>query len=93
MKVRWSQRALVNLERIADHIAADKPLAARAFATSVRHKVAALADFPLLGRPGAYQDTRELVVHRNYIVMYRLRAAEVQVLQIWHVARNKQRGG
>jgi toxin ParE1/3/4 len=71
----------------------DKPLAAREFAAAARDKVSALGDFPLLGRPGAYQDTRELVVHRNYIVTFRLRADEVQVVQVWHAARGKARGG
>jgi toxin ParE1/3/4 len=93
MKVRWSLRALASLEKIADRIAADKPPAAREFVAAARDKVSALEDFPLLGRPGAYQDTRELVVHRNYIVTYRLRADEVQVVQVWHVARSKARGG
>ena len=45
------------------------------------------------GRIGAYQDTRELVVHKNYIVTYRMRGDELEVLQVWHVARDIRRGG
>ncbi|MEQ1806383.1 MAG: type II toxin-antitoxin system RelE/ParE family toxin [Burkholderiaceae bacterium] len=91
MKVCWSRRALADLERIADRIAADKPLAATKFAAGVRAKVDSLSRFPLLGRTGAYQDTRELVVHKNYLVTYRVRGSEVQVLQVWHVARGTPR--
>ncbi len=93
MRLRWSRRALADLDRIARRIAADKPLAAVEFAAAVRTSVQRLAAFPLLGRTGALADTRELVVHRNYLVTYRVHGDEVQVLQIWHVARNGPRGG
>ncbi|MFN9210836.1 MAG: type II toxin-antitoxin system RelE/ParE family toxin [Betaproteobacteria bacterium] len=92
MKLRWSRRATFDLERIADFIAADKPRAALDFVATVRARVAHLAEFPLLGRAGIRADTRALIVHRNYLVTYRLRADEVQVLQVWHVARDRSRG-
>lgn len=92
-RLRWSRRALADLDQIARRIAADKPLAAAEFAGAVRTSVERLRTFPLLGRAGALDDTRELVVHRNYLVSYRLHGEEVQVLQVWHVARNRPRGG
>lgn len=91
-KLRWSRRALADLDRIARHIAADKPLAALGFVAAVRASVERLSAFPLLGRAGALDHTRELVVHRNYLVTYRVHGDEVQVLQVWHVARNLPRG-
>ncbi len=93
MNVRWTRRALGDLQRIAEHITADNPSAARNLAADMRKQIGLLQRFPLLGRTGAYQDTRELVVHRNYVVTYRVRADEVQVLQVWHVARGRPRGG
>lgn len=91
MKLRWSRRALLDLQRLASRIEAhDKPLAAQAFVDAIRDKVGRLEEFPLLGRQGRLQDTRELIVHRNYFVSYRLRGAEVQLLQIWHVARERR---
>lgn len=57
----------------------DKPTAAVEFVTTISDKVGHLQEFPLMGRAGAYQDTRELVVHRNYLVTYRVRGDEVQV--------------
>ncbi len=87
MIVRWTRRSLDDLRRIAEYIAHDNPPAAAALVTAVHDQVSQLKAFPLLGRVGAYQDTRELVVHRNYIVTYRARSHEVQVLQVWHVAR------
>ena len=93
MKVCWSRRALADLRRLATRIAADKPLVAVDFVQGLADKVARLASFPLLGRTGVYQDTRELVVHGNYLVTYRVRGDEVQVLQVWHVARGLPRAG
>ena len=93
MKLRWTRRALADLNRIATRIADDKPSAASEFALAVSSQVDRLREFPLLGRTGAYQDTRELVVHKNYLVTYRVRADEVQVLQVWHLARNLPPGG
>jgi addiction module RelE/StbE family toxin len=93
MRLGWSRRALAELDRMCVAIARDKPAVAAGFTQSIADKVALLSDFPLLGKMGVYQDTRELVVHKNYLVSYRVRAVEVQVLQVWHTARNRQRGG
>jgi toxin ParE1/3/4 len=92
MKLRWTRRALADLDRIAARISLDKPVAAAEFVATIFDKVGRLQEFPLLGRAGAYQDTRELVVHRSSLATYRLRNDEVQVLQVWHVARKLARG-
>ena len=93
MKLRWTRRALADLGRVCDRIAEDKPAVAEAFAAAVFNKVERLREFPLLGRIGALEDTREFVVHKNSLVTYRVRADEVQVLPVWHLARNLPRGG
>lgn len=91
MKLRWTWRALADLQRLVDRIAADdKPMAAQAFVDAIAGKVERLQAFPLMGRQGRLQDTRELIVHKNYLVSYRLRADEVQLLQVWHVARERR---
>lgn len=92
MNLRWSRRALADLDRIAARIAVDNPSAAGEFAAAAVSQVSRLLRFPLLGRPGPFAETRELVIHRNYIVTYRLRDEEIQVVQVWHVARDLPRG-
>ena len=92
MKLRWTRRALADLGRICDRVAKDKPAAAEVFAVAVFDKVERLREFPLLGRTGVFEDTRELLVHKNYLVTYRVRADEVQMLQVWHLACNLPRG-
>ena len=88
MKLRWTSRALLDLQRLANRIEADgKPLAARAFAAELFDAAKLLAEQPLLGRVGRRHDTREWIAHRNHLMVYRVRADEVQILQLWHVAR------
>ena len=88
MKLRWSNRALLDLQRRADRIAADgKPGAATALATELVEAAQLLAQQPLMGRAGSRHDTREWVVHRNHLLVYRVRGDEVQILQLWHAAR------
>ena len=31
----------------------------------------------------------ELLVHRNYLLTYRIRDGEIEILQVWHVARHR----
>lgn len=90
MKLVWTRRALADLRRIADHIAADNPLAAGRWVEDIRTKAMNLQHFPLMGRIGAYQDTRELVVHRNYLLTYRVRGDQVQIPQVWHAAQQRR---
>ena len=91
MTLRWTRRALLDLQRLADRIAADgKPMAATTFVKQLRESIDLLAEQPLMGRAGRRSDTREWVVHRHYLVTYRLHGDEVQVLQLWHSARLRQ---
>ncbi len=89
MIVRWTRRALADLDRIAAYIAADNPTAAQALLSSIRAQSLQLEQHPLIGRAGVAADTRELVVHRNYLLSYRVRRNEVHVLQVWHVAQRR----
>jgi toxin ParE1/3/4 len=43
--------------------------------------------FPAIGRPGRWPGTRELVVHENYIIPYRVKDGVVQIIRVHHVAR------
>ena len=89
MKLVWTRRALADLGRIAERIKRDNPTAAANFVTQVQATVLHLERFPLLGRVGSYQDTRELALHKNCLITCRVRADEVQLLQIWHAAQKR----
>lgn len=86
MAVKWTKTALANLVAIVEYIEQDNPERARSFAQEIRKKTLSLEEFPALGRPGRILGTRELVVHENYIVPYRVRANNVEILRVRHVA-------
>jgi plasmid stabilization system protein ParE len=65
----------------------------RYFATSLvkelRQSTEKLASFPGMGRAGRVHGTRELVIHKNYLAIYLVRADDVEILRIHHVARKR----
>ena len=87
MDIRWTRKALENLEQVAAYIAQDNPTRASSFIGEIKEKTELLASFPALGRPGRVPGTRELVVHDNYVVPYRVKDDTVQIIRVQHVAR------
>lgn len=91
-RIVWRPMAETDLEGIVDYIAQDNPLRAEEFGQELREKVLTLAEHPKLGRkgrPGLPAWLRELVVHRNYIVFYRVleESSTVEVLRVRHAAQ------
>jgi len=71
-----------------EHLAAESERAADKLIDRILAAVEVLAQHPQLGRPGRVEGTRELVITRTpFIVAYRLRANQVQILAVLHAAR------
>jgi toxin ParE1/3/4 len=88
MRVRWLNAALRNLDIEAEYIARDNPEAAAGVVIAIQAAVERLSNFPSIGRPGRVPGTRELVVSGTpYIIPYRVRDGEVQILRVFHGAR------
>lgn len=87
MKLFWTPEAIVDRRAIYDHIDADNPSAALTLDELFSAKANRLIDFPGLGRPGRVTDTRELVAHQNYILIYDTTADLVRVLRVLHAAK------
>ena len=87
MAVKWTKTALANLAAIVEYIEKDNPQRAKSFALEIQAKTNNLAAFPSIGRAGRVTGTRELVIHPNYIIPYRMRGEVVEILRIQHVAR------
>lgn len=88
MKLHWLQSAELALEEIVDYIAIDNLNAALALGDRIIDAVDRnLTEHPNMGRPGRVEGTRELVVHQNYIVVYRTKGDAVIVLDVIHAAR------
>lgn len=81
-----------DLRAIVRYIGRDNPTRAKSFGQELRDKAKLLAQHPALGRegrPGLPESLRELVVHPNYIVFYRVlaQARTVEILRLKHVAQ------
>ena len=81
-----------DLLAIVRYIGKDNPTRAKSFGKELRDKTMPLAEHPELGRhgrPGLPDDLRELVIHPNYIVFYRVlaKARTVQILRVKHTAQ------
>lgn len=59
-------------------------LAAEALARRIDDGVERACQFPEIGRPGRIAGTRELIVHPNYIVIYRSTDIAIEVLRLLH---------
>ncbi len=88
MRVIISDLADRDLEEIGDYIAADNPDRARSFVRELRARCEALSEtpraYPLREEFGG--DVR-LLVHRRYLILYRVLADIVYVERVWHGAR------
>lgn len=87
MAIKWTKTALANLVAIVEYIEKDNAERAKSFALEIQAKTSSLAEFPGMGRAGRVIGTRELVVHPNYIIPYRMRGDAVEILRVQHAAR------
>jgi plasmid stabilization system protein ParE len=81
-KLIYSERALVDLERLTDFLVASDPQAAAETVNLIEEAVALLKRHPLLGRPVEYE-MRELVISRGrtgYVALYSLEEEHDAVL-------------
>ena len=88
MRIVWTQPAARALERTQNYIAKDNHRAAWEVARRVRQAVNQLEDHPRIGRKGRVRGTFELVIPGlPYIVPYRIKGADIQILSVFHAAR------
>jgi len=88
MKIKWLKSVLKNLDKEAEYIAEDNPAAAVKIVEKIVHSVELLSSNPSIGRTGRIHGTRELVVeHISYIIPYRIRDKNVEILRVFHTSR------
>jgi addiction module RelE/StbE family toxin len=88
MLIKWTRAALASVDEIAGFIAKDNLTRATSFVLELQAAVTKLQAHPGMGRAGRVPGTRELVLHKNYIAIYRLRGDDVEILRLHHAARN-----
>jgi len=88
VRIKWLRTALLDLDDLESHIAAQNPAAATDVIVKIIKAVALLKEQQALGRAGRVPGTRELVISGlPYIVPYRCRDNEVQILRVYHTSR------
>jgi toxin ParE1/3/4 len=87
MSIKWTKAALASVDEIAGFIAKDNPIRATSFVIELRAAVNKLQTHPGMGRAGRVPGTRELLLHKNYIAIYRVRGDDVEILRLHHAAR------
>ena len=88
MTVWWMPSAETDLDQIELYIAADNPEAAAAVAERILEATAVLERFPLAGRAGRVEGTREIVVTGTpYIIAYAVRRDQIVILAVVHGSR------
>ncbi|WP_199221674.1 type II toxin-antitoxin system RelE/ParE family toxin [Limnohabitans sp. Bal53] len=87
MELFWTPEAIHDREVIYDYIEADNPVAALALDELFEEKAGRLVDRPGMGRIGRVMGTRELVAHKNYILVYDVTTNLLRVLRVLHAAR------
>ena len=88
MVIKWTKTALASVDEIAGFIAKDNPTRATSFVLELQAAVTKLQAHSGMGRAGRVPGTRELVLHKNYIAIYRVRGDDVEILRLHHAARN-----
>jgi plasmid stabilization system protein ParE len=87
MRIRWSRKALDNLDAAVKYIAADSPGNARQVALQIRDTIQLLDGQPGMGRPGRVAGTRELVISGlPFIIPYAEYNGEIVILRIVHTS-------
>jgi len=85
LRIRWFRQALHDLDQIETYIAEDNPATAVDIVVTIIKAVSLLGAQQGLGRVGRVPGTKELIVSGlPYIVPYRVKDGEVQVLRVYH---------
>lgn len=87
MKLVWTAPAIADRSVIYDYIDKENPRAAAELDEGFMGSAERLRSYPEIGRPGRVPGTRELVVHKRYILVYELVGETVFVHAVVHTSR------
>jgi addiction module RelE/StbE family toxin len=87
MNLVWTKTARADRREVFEYIHADSPRAAIKMDLIFSEKATILTRFPEMGRLGRVPGTRELLAHRHYFLICRIRANTVQILRVLHTSR------
>ncbi|KQM49738.1 addiction module antitoxin [Pseudomonas sp. Leaf15] len=83
MRVEWRPEARAELRAILNYIVEHNVAAASLLNEAIEAATTALLQHPYLYRLGRVSGTREIVVHPNYLVIYRI-TDWIEILTVLH---------
>lgn len=90
MTLRYTRRALEDLDDIRRYTAAQNPSASWLVAAFVRRSIGNLTEWPYRGRATDRDGIRRLVVSTfPYVVFYTLAGSEIVILRVMHARRDQ----
>jgi addiction module RelE/StbE family toxin len=84
MLIEWRPEASASLREILGYISERNLIAAFNLSDEIERATSALPHHPYLYRLGKVAGTRELVVHPNYVVVYRVTTSAIEVIDVLH---------
>jgi addiction module RelE/StbE family toxin len=88
VKIRWTAVAADDLKSVHEYLSEHGPSRADAIVDRILAGIDVLEQYPNLGHQGRIDGTRELVITGTpFIVFYRLRKSQVEILGVPHAAR------
>jgi toxin ParE1/3/4 len=87
LRLIWRGTALNDLKGIISYISERNVSAARRLQADIEACAERLPDHPFMYRRGRVPGTREAVVHPNYILVYRVAADAIEVVNVLHSRR------
>lgn len=88
-QIRWSPKAVSNLEDICNYIAIDSEFYACLFVKRINAVIKDIPQFPKAGRivPEYNDENLREKIYKNYRIVYRLKDNFVEIVSICHCAK------
>ena len=84
LPILWGAEAQTDLAAILDYIAERNQQSALDLYDDIDRAISQLPHHPYLYRLGRVLGTHELVVHPNYIVVYRVSSVAIEIVSVLH---------
>jgi toxin ParE1/3/4 len=83
MTLRWTPRAVADLEEISDYLIVAGPRVWEQLLDRLEHLADLLLDFPLMGKPGIVPETREFVLTGTpYVLVFQIKDDTVVIVSV-----------
>lgn len=84
LPIVWLDSAIADLTEIITFIVGENPGAAHRLKDRLESAALPLAEHPYLYPGGRVSGTRELVAHPNYVLVYRVAPAQIEIVNVLH---------